>query len=296
MTEPAIHMNGVTKRYRDFTLDNVTLDIETGSIMGLIGPNGAGKTTLMRTLLGLIRPDAGEVRVLGRQMPAEQVRAKEEVGYVSEDMRLYEHVSIRWHMNFVSRIYPTWDPAYAEVLLDRFDLAASHSVKGLSHGQRVKAMLTLVLARRPRLLILDEPTTGLDPIARHEVLAELMEVLADPDRSVLFSSHNTQDVEQISDVISFMDRGRLIDSSDKELFLDSWRRLRIEVSADACAPELPNLIYDRPDGSLKVATTNRFDDAMTHQLREAGVTVHAVESMTLEEIFLANVQLSRGAA
>ena len=296
MTEPAIHIDGVTKRYRDFTLEDVTLDIETGSIMGLIGPNGAGKTTLMRILLGLIRSDAGEVRVLGRRMPEEQVRAKEEIGYVSEDMRLYEQASIRWHMDFVASVYPSWDPAYAELLLERFDLDANHGVKGLSHGQRVKAMLLLTLARRPRLLILDEPTTGLDPIVRHEVLAELMEVLADADRSILFSSHNTQDIEQISDVISFMDRGRLIDSRDKELFLDSWRRLRLEVPLDTAAPDLPGLIYDRPHGSLKVATTNRFDEAMTHELRDAGVTVDAVEPMTLEEIFLANVQLARGAA
>src|SRR5215469_11415761 len=115
-------------------------------------------------------------------------------------------------MKFIQSIYPQWDQPYAETLLSRFDLKPQQKVKGLSHGQRVKAALLLALARRPRLLVLDEPTTGLDPVARQEVLGELMAVLADDERSVLFSSHNTQDVEQISDHITFIDRGRIIDS------------------------------------------------------------------------------------
>ena len=109
-------------------------------------------------------------------------------------------------------------------------------MKGLSHGERTKAALLLVLARRPRLLILDEPTSGLDPVARHEALAEFMEVLKDDERSILFSSHNTLDVEQISDQITFIDRGRIVDSDDKEVFLDRWRRLSLDVSESDAAP------------------------------------------------------------
>ena len=134
-------------------------------------------------------------------------------------------------MRFVASIYPGWDAAYAETLLRRFNLHAEQTIKALSHGERVKATLLLVLARRPRLLLLDEPTTGLDPVARHEVLAELMDVVRDERRAILFSSHNTQDVEQISDQITFIDRGRIIDSSDKETFLDRWRRLHLDVAA-----------------------------------------------------------------
>ena len=128
-------------------------------------------------------------------------------------------------MGFVKSIYSGWDEAYAKTLLKRFNLRPEQQIKGLSHGERIKAALLLVLARRPRLLVLDEPTSGLDPVARHEVLAEFMEVLKDDDRSILFSSHNTLDVEQISDQITFIDRGRIIDSDDKEVFLDRWRRL-----------------------------------------------------------------------
>ena len=126
-------------------------------------------------------------------------------------MRLHGNVTLAWHMKFIASIYPGWDPGYAALLLQRFNLHADQHIKALSHGERVKATLLLVLARRPRLLLLDEPTTGLDPVARHEILAELMDVVRDERRAVLFSSHNTQDVEQISDQITFIDRGRIID-------------------------------------------------------------------------------------
>ena len=197
--------------------------------MGLIGPNGAGKSTTIRILMGLVHQDSGEVRVLGHRMPAEQVAAKWDIGFASEDMRLYDAMTLDWHMSFMRSIYPNWDAAYAQLLLKRFGLRAEQKIKGLSHGQRVKATLLLVLARKPKLLVLDEPTTGLDPVARHEILRELTAVMADEGRSILFSSHNTQDVEQISDQITFIDRGRIIDSMDKETYLDRWRRLRLEV-------------------------------------------------------------------
>lgn len=182
--------------------------------MGFIGANGAGKSTTIRVLMGLVHQDAGEVRVLGHSMPAEQVAAKWDIGFASEDMRLYDSMTLAWHMGFIQSIYPNWDAAYAQLLLKRFGLRADQKIKGISHGQRVKAALLLVLARKPQLLVLDEPTTGLDPVARHEILRELTDVMSDEGRSILFSSHNTQEVEQISDQITFIDRGRIIDSMD----------------------------------------------------------------------------------
>jgi ABC-2 type transport system ATP-binding protein len=294
MTTQAVRLVGLEKAYPDFQLAGIDLELPEGSVMGLIGPNGAGKSTTMRILVGLVRQDRGEVLVLGRSMPSDQVAVKRDVGFVSEDMRLYAQASIRWHMDFVRSIHPSWDEAHATSLLKRFDLKPHHKVKGLSHGQCVKTTLMLALAHRPRLLILDEPTTGLDPVARHEVLSELMDVLSDGDRSILFSSHNTQDVEQISDLITFIDRGRLIESQDKESYLDSWRRLRLEVPAAASVPDLKGVVYGRSHGALRVATTNRFEEGTTHAFERAGVTVQSVEPMTLEEIFLATVQLSRG--
>src|SRR5690606_7943805 len=147
---------------------------------------------------------------------------------------------------------------YADLLTRRFNLHPDQTIKALSHGERVKATLLLALARRPRLLLLDEPTTGLDPVARHEVLAELMDALRDEHRAILFSSHNTQDVEQISDVITFLDRGRVIDSSDKETFLDRWRRVHVDVPAAAPLPMLPGIVDTAISGRVAVMTTSAY--------------------------------------
>jgi ABC-2 type transport system ATP-binding protein len=296
MTDVAVKLDGVGKDYRFFSLNDVTLEVPYGQIMGLIGPNGAGKSTTIRILLGLVHQDRGEVRVHSHRMPAEQVAAKWDVGFASDDMRLYDSATIDWHMRFIRSIFPTWDQAYAETLLTRFDLRRDHRIKGLSHGQRVKAMLLLVLARRPRLLVLDEPTTGLDPVVRHELLRELAEVMNDDRRSILFSSQNTQDIEQISDQITFIDRGRIIESRDKETFLERWRRIRVELPADIQLPTLPGVVGVRQAGRFAVATTNAFDPRLPRAYEEQGIRVQAVESMTLEEIFVANVQCSREGA
>jgi ABC-2 type transport system ATP-binding protein len=293
MTDISVQFAGVSKKYTHFALDNIDLELPTGSIMGFIGANGAGKSTTIRILMGLVHQDAGTVDVLGFPMPAEQAQAKLDIGYVSEDMRLYGSATVRWHMEFIRSIYPRWDQPYAEKLLQRFDLKAQQKVKGLSHGQRVKAALLLALARRPRLLVLDEPTTGLDPVARHEVLGELMAVLADEDRTILFSSHNTQDVEQMSDLITFIDRGKIIDCGDKEIFLDRWRRMRLMLPKDIALPHLPGVIEVGGSNRLPVLTVNRFEPGMVSICQDLGVTVNAVDPMTLEEIFVANVQCRR---
>jgi ABC-2 type transport system ATP-binding protein len=293
MNDLAVQLAGVGKDYRFFSLDDVRLDIPCGTIMGFIGPNGAGKSTTIRILMGLVHQDRGEVRVLGRAMPREQVAVKWDVGFASEDMRLYDACTLDWHLRFMRSIFPRWDEAYAQSLLKRFDLRREQRIKGLSHGQRVKATLLLVLARRPRLLVLDEPTTGLDPVARHEVLRELSDVMRDDGRTVLFSSHHTQDVEQISDQITFIDRGRIIESRDKETFLERWRRIRVELPAGVQLPAFSGVIDVQQAGRLAVATTNAFDGRLPGAYEAAGIRVQAVEPMTLEEIFVSNVQLSR---
>jgi ABC-2 type transport system ATP-binding protein len=293
MTDCAIELNGVCKSYRFFELQNIALQLRRGTIMGLIGPNGAGKSTTIRILMGLVHQDRGEVRVLDHRMPQEQIAAKWDIGFASEDMRLYDSMTLGWHINFMKSMYQSWDDPYAQLLLKRFGLNAEQKIKGLSHGQRVKATLLLVFARRPKLLVLDEPTTGLDPVARHEILRELTAVMIEDGRSILFSSHNTQDVEQISDQITFIDRGRIIDSMDKEVYLDRWRRLRLEAPDGVALRALPGVIEIQQTGRLAVAIANAFDPHLPNAYESSGARVHAVENMTLEEIFVANVERSR---
>jgi ABC-2 type transport system ATP-binding protein len=293
MSEVCVRFEGVSKKYPHFLLDNISLELPEGSILGFIGANGAGKSTTMRILMGLVRQDSGAVQVLGHSMPADQVAAKQKIGFLSEDLRLYGAATVAWHMAFIASIYPDWNQAYADKLLRRFDLKPQQKIKGLSHGQRVKAALLLALAHQPRLLVLDEPTTGLDPVARREVLAELMAVLADERRTILFSSHNTLDVEQISDRIAFIDRGRIIDFADKESLLDRWRRLRLVVPPSAALPQLPGIVEVGGSERLPVLTTSQFNPAVLSLCTDRGATVQAVDTMTLEEIFVANVQSRR---
>jgi ABC-2 type transport system ATP-binding protein len=292
--DAALSLRNVSKTFRFFRLEDISLDLAPGQIMGLVGPNGAGKSTTIRILMGLVAPEAGEVRVLGHAMPAEQVLAKRDIGFVSDDMKLFQHATIGWHMQFVASIYPNWDVNYATTLLKRFNLQPAQSIRGLSTGEHTKAMLLLALARRPKLLVLDEPTTGLDPVARHEVLSELMDVLQDDQRSILFSSHNTLDVERISDQITFIDRGRIVDSSDKETFFERWRRLQLRVGSRAQQLPKPSGVVDvSTTGQLATVTTSHYTPELHRLYERAGAEIHEVQRMTLEEIFVANVMNSR---
>lgn len=293
-----IEMSAVHKRYPHFSLTDINLRLPVGEIMGLVGVNGAGKSTIIRILLGLIQADSGQVSVLGHNLPDKQVEAKSEIGFASEDMRLYKGKNLAWHMNFIQSVFPRWDESYAQHLLKKFDLRADQEVKGFSHGQRVKAALLLLLARRPAVLILDEPTTGLDPVARSEVIEELAEVLRDENRSVLFSSHNTHDIEQICDSITFIHQGQLLASQDIGSYLDAWRNIRCrgELSPEAiCLPELADV---RQNGSLMNIKVNHFNDEHLNSLRAQGLEIVAVNHMNLEEIFIATVRknIQQGAA
>jgi len=292
MDHKHIEMRSVRKSYRFFTLDDLSMSLEPGEVMGFVGPNGAGKSTTLRLAMGMIAPDAGEIHVLGHAMPDAQAAAKRDIGYVSAEMRLLPNATLGWHMEFVKSIYPEWDGGYAAALVKRFNLRPEQNARSLSVGEHVKATLLLALARRPRLLILDEPTNGLDPVARHEVISEFMDVLRDDNRSILYSSHNTVDVERISDRITFIDRGRVVESSNKEDFLDRWRRIHVQLPAGVSLPDLPNIVGRVEDGQFITLTTNQYSEGLRALI---GSHVRDVQRMNLEEIFVANVMFHREA-
>ena len=286
----AIALEGVRKQYENFALHGIDLQLPAGQVMGLVGVNGAGKSTLLRLLMGLVRADGGKVDVLGQRLPQAQVAVKRDIGYASDDMRLYRGQTLRWHMDFIRGIYPAWDEAYAQDLLKRFDLKPQQALGGFSHGQRVKAMLLLIFARHPRLLLLDEPTTGLDPVARGEVLEALSDVLRDEERSILFSSHNTADIEQIADSITFLHGGRVVASRDKESFLHSWRRILCQGEWTDAIRQLPGVASVRHSAPLVELKTSAFDASTLPALQALGLAVDAVEPMSLEDIFVTTVR------
>jgi ABC-2 type transport system ATP-binding protein len=289
----AFALTGVSRSFQHFELKDVTLSLPLGQIMGLVGPNGAGKSTTIRLLMGLLAPGAGRIEVLGHQVPEAVATAKRDVAYVSDDMRLFGSATVEWHMHWMASMYENWDGRYADELLRRFNLRRAQKVKGLSRGELVKAMLLLALARHPKLLVLDEPTSGLDPVARHELLTELMEIVRDENRSILFSSHQTADVERISDVIAFIDRGRLVDARDKESFIERWRRLVVDVPSGVVLPRFEGVADLSLGGRVATLTTDRYESGMKEALERAGARLSDVQRMTLEEIFVASVMRSR---
>lgn len=292
MQHYAFELNNVSIRYPHFSMQGLNLALPQGQVMGLVGVNGAGKSTTIRILMGLVNADAGEIRALGYQLPAQQVQAKYDIGFASDDMRLYKSQTLQWHIDFVASIYPKFDHAYANQLLKRFELVAEQKIKGISHGQRVKACLLLVLARRPKLLVLDEPTTGLDPVAREEVISELADILRDDERSVLFSSHNTHDIEKLSDQIAFLDRGKLLSLQDKESYLDSWARFRCQISPTS-SDAIAGAVSIKRNGQIAEVVTDQYTPDYATQLQSSGFIVFEQYRMSLEEIFVANVKRSR---
>jgi len=293
MTEFAFALNNISKTYPYFSLRDVSMQLEYGQILGFIGPNGAGKSTTIRLLMGLLSPESGSIDVFGLPMPQQQVAIKYNVGFVSADMQLYPLATVAWHIDWMARIYPSWDHAYANTLLERFNLHTAQKVKELSLGERMKLLHLLALARRPRLLVLDEPTTGLDPVARHEVLAEITGIMQDERRAVLFSSHNTQDIEQISDKIVFIDRGQIVANQDRESYLESWRRLVLDTAPGYTPPELPGFVGCKQTPHSAVITLNNFDESVLQRVAQSGAVLRNVETMTLEEIFVASVLYKR---
>ncbi|MFC3192672.1 ABC transporter ATP-binding protein [Marinicella sediminis] len=294
MNDYTFQFDKVSRRYPHFQLQDINLKLPTGGIMGLIGPNGAGKSTLIRILMGLIAADEGTVTVLGQPIPEQQQAAKRHIGFASEDMRLYKNATLDWHMSLIGRIYPEqWDSKYANHLLKAFDLIAEQKIKGMSHGQRVKSGLLLMLARHPKFLILDEPTTGLDPVARKEVLNEMIAVLQDEERSILFSSHNTQDVEQISDQITFIDRGTLVSSNDKESFIEEWRRVRMRTPENLMLQADGNIKELIRQGANTTLLVRGLTDQMVTDWQQQGATIQHIDYLSLEEIFVAEVEAKR---
>ena len=294
MNTPAIEISGVRKSYRFFALDDVSLRLEQGQIMGFVGPNGAGKTTTIRILMAHDPAGRGRDRVLGHAMPQEQARAKWDIGFVSDDMSLFGGATLAWHMGFVKSIYPGWDDALREDAAQALPPAPGAADQGpvarRAHqgGAAARARAPAAAARcstsRRRASI---PSRGT------RCSRSSWRCSKDDERSILFSSHNTLDVEQISDQITFIDRGRIVDSNDKEVFLDRWRRLSPRRAEATRLHEPPGVTDVTRTGHTAVVTTNAYSPELHALYEQAGATVRDVQRMTLEEIFVATVMHNR---
>ena len=219
--ETAIALKGLTKRYPGFTLGPLDLELPAGAILGLIGENGAGKTTTIKAMLGLTAPDGGEVRLLERSAQ----EAKEDIGVVLDECFFPGDMQVK-HVDAVLRhVFRRWDAALFTRLLARYGLEGEKTIKDLSRGMRMKLSLAAALAHRPKLLILDEATSGLDPVVRDEILDEFLEFIQDEEHAVLLSSHITSDLEKVADYVTYLHRGKVAVSGAKDELLDTYGRL-----------------------------------------------------------------------
>jgi ABC-2 type transport system ATP-binding protein len=224
MSEPVIDVSGLTRRFGDKTaLDSVSVSMPRGAVYGLVGANGAGKTTLIKHILGLLRAQSGSVRVFGLDPVADPVAVLSRIGYLSEENDLPGWMRVDELIRYTRAFYPAWDDAYAEQLRQSFALDSAAKIKNLSKGQKARAGLLIALAHRPELLVLDEPSSGLDPIVRRDILGAVIRTIADEGRTVLFSSHLLEEVEQVADHVTMINNGRIVLSAPLDAIRESHR-------------------------------------------------------------------------
>jgi ABC-2 type transport system ATP-binding protein len=210
-TTPVIDVNKLTRRFDTKTaLDDVTLAIPRGAVYGLVGTNGAGKTTLIKHILGLLRAQSGSVRVFGLDPVADPVGVLSRIGYLAEENDLPGWMRVDELIRYSRAFRPSWDDSYAEELRESFALDPAAKIKNLSKGQKARVGILIALAYRPDLLVLDEPSSGLDPIVRRDILGAIIRTVADEGRTVLFSSHLLEEVEQVADYVTMINKGRIV--------------------------------------------------------------------------------------
>jgi len=221
----ALDIKNLNKQYENFQLKDVSFQLEKGYIMGFIGPNGAGKTTTIKSILNMIHTDSGEISVLGKNFMDHELELKQEIGYAFGGIDYYTRSKIKKVTNVIKNFYSNWDDESYSKYLKMFNIDENKKIIELSTGMRVKYNLALALSHGAKLLILDEPTSGLDPVARDNLLDVFQNLVADGEISILFSTHITSDLEKCADFITYINNGQIINSSDKEQFINAYRLL-----------------------------------------------------------------------
>lgn len=218
--ENAIEIKGVTKRYDGFTLDHISFEVPKGSIMGYIGQNGAGKTTTIRSLLNIIPIDAGEIRLLGLDHIKDETEIKQRIAVVFDELPFHDIFNANDMAKIFEGLYAQWNNGIYKEYLDRFQLPSRKKIGQFSKGMKMKLQIACALSHHAELLVMDEPTTGLDPVVRDEILHIFMEYLETGERSILMSSHITSDLEKIADSVTYIDKGKILISGYKDEILE----------------------------------------------------------------------------
>lgn len=280
----AFELHSIEKHYPGFTLGPLSLAAEPGKVLALIGPNGAGKTTLMDLLAGVLRPTQGQVELFGHAVDANAADAKNRIGYASEQQAFYENWTGAANLRFLASFFPDWSQTRQQQLVDRFELPLDKKVKTLSKGNRTKLSLVAALARQPRLLLLDEPTAGLDPLVRAELLDTLWELIEDGEHTIFYSTHILSDVSRLADELAFIKNGQLLQHSGRDELERDWRQLSFRMSTGTLpAAVTETLVSHRVQGELHQAISRDFERT-SDQLRALGVAQFEAKRLSLEDI------------
>ncbi len=277
----ALSISGLTKTYADFTLDGVSFDVPVGSIVGLIGENGAGKSTTINAVLGLIQKEAGHVSLLGKDTLDNET--KEQIGVVFDGSNYPEILSPRKIDRIMKNVYDSWDESSYFRLLEQFSLPPDKPIKQFSKGMKMKLAITAALSHHSKLLILDEATSGLDPVIRDDILDMLLDFVQEEDHSILVSSHITGDLEKIADYIVFIHEGKVVFSKPKDELMEQYGLIKCGAAQfDALDPS-DIIAYRKMDYEWQVLVSDR--DAMQRKYPKA-----LIVPTTIDEIMLLYVK------
>jgi ABC-2 type transport system ATP-binding protein len=279
MDTDAVVIQGLTKRYRDFTLDNISFRIPRGSIMGFVGENGAGKTTTIKAMLDLINTDGGEACLLGCPSKSLTMKVKSELGVVFDGSSFHDNLTIENISLIMKNIYNNWDETMFQGYISRFQLPKSKIVKEFSRGMKMKLSIAVALSHHPKLLILDEATSGLDPMVRDEILDIFLEFIQDEEHTILLSSHIISDIEKIADYVTFIHQGKIIFSKSKDELIYQYGIIHCRKE-EAAAIDRSYVVGVKENNFGTDVMIQRKDEFLRryHQ--------YAIDKTTIEEIML----------
>ena len=289
MTESVLKMCGVTKRFKQKTvLDQLDFSVPRGSVTGLLGKNGAGKTTLLKCALGLQSPQSGTITILDEDSRLLSGAAKARLAYVPQEVSLYPWMKIRQVVAYTAAFYPRWNSSLIERLIKDWEINPEDKAGPLSTGQLQKLGILLALGHEPELLVLDEPVASLDPAARRQFLATLLDIALDGERTVLFSTHITSDLERVADRVAILKEGRIVYDDELALLKESVKRLRVSVPTGLPdeLKKLPGMLHCEANGKTAVFSLRGFELDLPERLAREWSAEVSVEDLNLEEIFL----------
>ena len=278
---------------KHFEIRDLALRVREGSIYGFLGPNGSGKTTTIRLLLGMLKPVRGTIAVLGRKVPDEMARIMAQTGYVPERPHLYPYLTLEQAVRYHAAFYESFDMAYAGEMRRTFGLPLDQKLSHLSKGEMGKLHMLLVLAQRPKLLVLDEPTDGLDPVVRRDVLSALLDFCSQGSATVFISSHLVHELERICDWVGVLDSGKLVVELPMQSFKNGIKRIRLS-GAPSLVGDTPFVVLQRETtGAEQVWVVRGWQPPMAQWFAGVGAAVKEVMDLDLEEGFVELLRSSR---